>query len=56
MSQGELLFNTQCARCHTKGWSTLEPTNGFVPMPSPPGSRRVRPSLRDGAVLEPVPR
>ena len=57
MSQGELLFNTQCARCHTKGWSTLEPSNGFVPMPSQPaGSGAFGPSLRDGSVLEPVPR
>jgi mono/diheme cytochrome c family protein len=55
MSQGELLFNTQCARCHTKGWSTLEPDNGFVPMPEPPGSGAYGPSLRNGAVLDQFP-
>ena len=55
MSQGELLFNTQCARCHTKGWSTLEPSDGFVPMPGPPGNGAFGPSLRDGATLEQFP-
>jgi mono/diheme cytochrome c family protein len=55
MSEGQLLFNTQCARCHTKGWSTLEPSNGFVPMPSPTGSGAFGPSLRDGAVLDQFP-
>lgn len=55
MSQGELLFNTQCARCHTKGWSTLEPSDGFVPMPSAPGSGAFGPSLRDGATTDQFP-
>ncbi|MGZ4714675.1 MAG: c-type cytochrome [Acidimicrobiia bacterium] len=55
MSEGELLFNTQCARCHTKGWSTLEPSNGFVPMPSPPGSGAFGPALRDGATTDQFP-
>ena len=55
MSQGELLFNAQCARCHTKGWSTLEPSNGFVPMPEPTGSGAFGPSLRDGAMLDQFP-
>jgi len=55
MSQGELLFNTQCARCHTKGWSTLEPSDGFVPMPGEPGNGAFGPSLRDGATLEQFP-
>ena len=55
MSQGELLFNTQCARCHTKGWSTLEPADGFVPMPGAPGNGAFGPSLRDGATLEQFP-
>ncbi len=55
MSKGELLFNTQCARCHTKGWSTLEPSNGFVPMPSPTGSGAYGPSLRDGATTDQFP-
>ena len=55
MGLGELLFNTQCARCHTKGWSTLEPANGFVPMPEPAGSGALGPSLRGGAVESQFP-
>ena len=55
MSQGELLFNVECARCHTKGWSTLEPSDGFVPMPSQPGSGAFGPALRDGSVLDQFP-
>ena len=55
MGEGELLFNTQCARCHTKGWSTLEPSNGFVPMPEPAGSGALGPSLRGGTVLSQFP-
>lgn len=55
MSEGELLFNTQCARCHTKGWSTLEPSNGFVPMPDLPGGGAYGPSLRDGATVSQFP-
>jgi mono/diheme cytochrome c family protein len=55
MSQGELLFNVECARCHTKGWSTLEPSDGFVPMPGPPGSGAFGPSLRDGATTDQFP-
>ena len=55
MSEGQLLFNTQCARCHTKGWSTLEPSNGFVPMPEPAGSGALGPSLRGDAVESQFP-
>ncbi len=55
MTEGELLFNTQCARCHTKGWSTLEPSNGFVPMPEPAGSGALGPSLRGDAVESQFP-
>jgi len=55
MSQGELLFNTQCARCHTQGWSTLQPSDGFVPMPGPPGSGAFGPSLRNGATTDQFP-
>jgi mono/diheme cytochrome c family protein len=55
MGEGELLFNTQCARCHTKGWSTLEPSNGFVPMPEPAGSGALGPSLRAGSVQSQFP-
>lgn len=55
MGQGELLFNTQCARCHTKGWSTLDPSNGFVPLPEPAGSGALGPSLRGDSVESQFP-
>lgn len=55
MSEGELLFDTQCARCHTKGWSTLEPSNGFVPMPGLTGGGAFGPNLRDGSTTSQFP-
>jgi mono/diheme cytochrome c family protein len=54
-SEGELLFDTQCARCHTKGWSYQDPTAPLVPPPAPQGSGALGPSLRDGSVLEQFP-
>jgi mono/diheme cytochrome c family protein len=50
-SQGELLFDVNCARCHTKGWSYADPSAPLVPAPEPPGSGAFGPSLRDGSVL-----
>jgi mono/diheme cytochrome c family protein len=54
-TEGELLFDTQCARCHTKGWSYNDPSAPLVPEPAPPGSGALGPSLRDGSVLEQFP-
>ncbi len=54
-SQGELLFDVNCARCHTKGWSYLDPSDASVPLPSPAGSGAFGPSLRDGATLDQFP-
>ena len=54
-SQGELLFDVNCARCHTKGWSYNDPARPTVPPPSPSGSGAFGPSLRGGAVLEQFP-
>jgi mono/diheme cytochrome c family protein len=54
-SQGELLFMTQCARCHTKGWSYFDPTNGYAPEPAPMGGGAFGPSLRGGTVVEQFP-
>jgi mono/diheme cytochrome c family protein len=53
--QGELLFDVNCARCHTKGWSYNDPAKPTVPPPSPAGSGAFGPSLRGGAVLEQFP-
>jgi mono/diheme cytochrome c family protein len=54
-SQGELLFDANCARCHTKGWSYNDPAKPTVPPPSPAGSGAFGPSLRGGSVLEQFP-
>jgi mono/diheme cytochrome c family protein len=54
-SQGELLFDVNCARCHTKGWSYNDPSTPLVPEPAPTGSGALGPSLRGGTVLEQFP-
>ncbi|MGZ8762955.1 MAG: c-type cytochrome [Acidimicrobiia bacterium] len=54
-SQGELLFDVNCARCHTKGWSYLDPSNASIPLPAPAGSGAFGPSLVDGSTLEQFP-
>jgi mono/diheme cytochrome c family protein len=54
-SQGELLFDVNCARCHTKGWSYNQPDRPLVPLPAPTGSGALGPSLRDGSTLEQFP-
>jgi mono/diheme cytochrome c family protein len=54
-SQGELIFETNCARCHTKGWSYYDPTNARIPELPPQGSGALGPSLRDGATLDQFP-
>jgi len=50
-SDGAALFNTNCARCHTIGWSYLggRPADRALTIP---GSGGFGPSLRNGAVLE----
>ena len=53
--QGELLFDVNCARCHTKGWSYNDPAKPTVPPPSPAGSGAFGPSLRGGTLLEQFP-
>jgi mono/diheme cytochrome c family protein len=50
-SEGELLFDVNCARCHTKGWSYNDPSDPTTPSPAPAGSGAFGPSLRDGSVL-----
>jgi mono/diheme cytochrome c family protein len=31
VSQGQLLFEVNCARCHTMGWSVFDPSTGLKP-------------------------
>lgn len=54
-SQGELLFDVNCARCHTLGWSYNDPAKPNVPAPGLAGGGAFGPSLRAGAVLEQFP-
>ncbi len=54
-SQGELLFDVNCARCHTLGWSYNQPDKPLVPAPGPSGGGAFGPSLRDGSVLDQFP-
>jgi mono/diheme cytochrome c family protein len=54
-SQGELLFQTNCARCHTQGWSYFNPSNGNIPLPMAQGSGAYGPNLRDGDAVRQFP-
>ncbi len=48
-SDGELLFQLQCARCHTKNWSFFDPDKpGPGPLPGPQGGGAFGPNLTDG--------
>lgn len=49
--EGQLLFETNCARCHTKSWSYYDPSNPKIPTIPPAGSGALGPSLRGGSVL-----
>jgi mono/diheme cytochrome c family protein len=51
VSDGQLLFEINCARCHTKGWSPFDPTqvNGTEILGPPGGQGTIGPNLRDGA-------
>lgn len=57
-SDGELLFQLNCARCHTKNWSFFDPTTAplFPWMaPGPPGGGAFGPNLTGGATLRQFP-
>ncbi|MFN8034956.1 MAG: cytochrome c [Acidimicrobiia bacterium] len=54
--QGELLFLTQCARCHTKGWSYVDPSNPDTPLPAPDGSGAFGPNLTNGSTKRQFPK
>jgi mono/diheme cytochrome c family protein len=53
--EGQLLFDANCARCHTKGWSYFDATKASIPLPGPAGGGAFGPSLRGGTVLEQFP-
>jgi mono/diheme cytochrome c family protein len=50
VTDGQLLFELSCARCHTKGWSAFDPTqvNGTAILGPPGGEGTIGPPLRDG--------
>jgi mono/diheme cytochrome c family protein len=50
-SEGELLFEYNCARCHTKGWTYFTPENARVPLPAPQGTGAFGPNLANGDVV-----
>jgi mono/diheme cytochrome c family protein len=49
LAKGQLLFESNCARCHTRGWSYYTPENGRIPLPAPEGSGAFGPNLTGGA-------
>jgi mono/diheme cytochrome c family protein len=54
-NDGQLLFEANCARCHTKGWSYFTPEDARVPLPSPQGTGAFGPSLAGGNVTRQFP-
>lgn len=52
---GQLLFQTNCARCHTKAWSYFDPTKGNVPLPPQQGSGAFGPNLTNGDTTRQFP-
>ncbi len=52
VSDGQLLFETNCARCHTQNWSIFDPTNASLPpedlLGPPGGNGSLGFNLRDG--------
>lgn len=55
-SDGELLFQLNCARCHTEGWSYYDPLNPqAAPLPGPQGGGAFGPNLRDGSEVRQFP-
>jgi mono/diheme cytochrome c family protein len=57
VSDGQLLFELHCARCHTKGWSVFDPTEpGSTALVGPPGGGGVTGfNLRNGAEVRRFP-
>ena len=49
VSDGQLLFELNCARCHTEGWSTFDSAD-----PARPARRRRRPRPRPAAAAAPA--
>jgi mono/diheme cytochrome c family protein len=55
IGQGQLLFENNCARCHTRGWSYFDPVDPSAPLPAPQGSGAFGPKINDGDTLNQFP-
>jgi mono/diheme cytochrome c family protein len=55
VTDGQLLFELNCARCHTKNWSIFDPANTKLPpedlLGPPGGGGQTGFNLRDGQIL-----
>jgi mono/diheme cytochrome c family protein len=50
-TDGQILFQNNCARCHTRGWSYFDPNEPLTnPLPAPQGSGAFGPNLTGGDV------
>jgi mono/diheme cytochrome c family protein len=50
-TDGQILFQNNCARCHTRGWSYFDPNEPLTnPLPAPMGSGAFGPNLTQGDV------
>ena len=50
-TDGQILFQNNCARCHTRGWSYFDPNEPLSnPLPSAMGSGAYGPNLTNGDV------
>jgi mono/diheme cytochrome c family protein len=55
-TDGQILFQNNCARCHTRGWSYFDPNEPLTnPLPSPMGSGAYGPNLTEGDVNRQFP-
>ena len=50
-NDGQLLFEANCARCHTKGWSFFNPSDSRIALPSAQGTGAMGPNLAGGSVV-----
>lgn len=56
LGDGPLLFEAQCARCHTKGWSYYNPLDPTAaPSPGPMGGGAYGPNLTEGSEARQFP-
>jgi mono/diheme cytochrome c family protein len=54
-TDGQVLFEQNCATCHTKGWSFSDFSDGRVPTPSEPGSGAFGPALHNQGLISQFP-